>query len=304
MARARRSCLAVPGSSPKMIEKARSLRADEVFLDLEDAVAPDAKERAREAVVRALADGEWAASVRAVRVNGLATRWCHRDVIAVAEGAGAHVDCLIVPKVERAADVRFVDALLSQVEAQAGLERPIGLEIQIETARGLRNVHEIATASPRIETLIFGPADMSASLGLPLVAPGVPIPGYPGDAWHWVLVTILVAARAAGVQAVDGPYGPIRDLDGFRESALRARALGYDGKWVLHPDQIEVANEVFTPPQEEFDKAVAMIEAYEQATADGRGAATFQAEMIDEATRKQAATTVARGAAAGLVRSG
>jgi citrate lyase subunit beta / citryl-CoA lyase len=187
------------------------------------------------------------------------------------------------------------------IEETSGLERRIGLEIQIETATGLRNIHEIAAESDRAETLIFGPADMSASLGLPTVTAGLPIPGYPGDHWHHVLSTILIAARHAGLQAIDGPYLLIKDLDGFRDMALRARALGYDGKWALHPGQIDVLNEVFTPSQEEYDKAEAMLEAYRHATdVERTGAVMFGNEMIDEASRKMAEQLAARGRAAGL----
>jgi citrate lyase subunit beta/citryl-CoA lyase len=187
------------------------------------------------------------------------------------------------------------------LEDEMGLEERIGLELQIETATGLTNIHEIATASDRAETLIFGPADMSASLGLPTVTAGLPMPGYPGDHWHYVLTHILVAARNAGLQAIDGPYLLIQDLDGFREMAMRARALGYDGKWALHPGQIDVLNEVFAPTQEEYDKAEAMLEAYRHATeVEATGAVMFGTEMIDEASRKMAEQVAERGRAAGL----
>jgi citrate lyase subunit beta/citryl-CoA lyase len=299
--RPRRSCLSVPGSSPKMLSKAPSLPADEVFMDLEDSVAPLAKEEARDSVVQALKEGDWAGKTVVVRVNGVYTKWCARDVLHVVENAGHFLDCLMIPKVELASDVTFVDNLLRMTEENLTLDRRIGLEVQIETATGLRNINDIAAASDRIETLIFGPADMSASLGLPTVTAGMPMPGYPGDHWHHVLSTILIAARHARVQAIDGPYLLIKDLEGFREMAERARALGYDGKWALHPAQIDVLNEVFTPSQEEFDKASAMLEAYRHATeVEGRGAVMFGTEMIDEASRKMAEQLAARGRAAGL----
>ena len=299
--RPRRSCLAVPGSSPKMLAKAAGLPADQVFLDLEDAVAPDAKEGARGNIVEALKAGDFEGKTVVVRVNGVDTRWCAKDVITVVEGAAEHLDCIMVPKVERASDVRFVADLLRMLEEEMGLEERIGLELQIETATGLTNIDEIATASDRAETLIFGPADMSASLGLPTVTAGLPMPGYPGDHWHYVLSRILIAARNAGLQAIDGPYLLIKDLDGFREMAMRARALGYDGKWALHPGQIDVLNEVFAPTQEEYDKAAAMLEAYRHATeVEATGAVMFGAEMIDEASRKMAEQVVERGRAAGL----
>ncbi len=301
--RPRRSCLSVPGSSPKMLTKAPSLPADEVFMDLEDSVAPMAKEEARGSIIQALKEGDWTGKTVVVRVNGVYTKWCHRDVIEVVENAGQFIDCLMIPKVEYESDVKFVSTLLDQIEETIGLEKRLGLEVQIETATGLTNIDAIAQASDRAETLIFGPADMSASLGLPTVTAGLPMPGYPGDHWHFVLSRILVAARNAGLQAIDGPYLVIRELDGFREMALRARALGYDGKWALHPGQIDVLNEVFTPTQEEFDKAEAILEAYRHATEVERtGAVMFGTEMIDEASRKMAEQLAMRGRAAGLER--
>ena len=192
---------------------------------------------------------------------------------------------------------------LPMIEDTTGLDKRIGLEVQIETATGLKNIHDIAHASDRTETLIFGPADMSASLGLPTVTAGLPLPGYPGDHWHWVLSTINVAARDAGLQSIDGPYLVIKDLDGFREMSMRSRALGFDGKWALHPGQIDVLNEVFTPTQDEYDKAEAMLEAYAHATdVERRGAVMFGTEMIDEASRKMAEQLALRGRAAGMQR--
>jgi len=302
-ARPRRSCLSVPGSSPKMLGKAPGLPADEVFMDLEDSVAPLAKEEARGNVIQALKEGDWTGKAVVVRVNGVYTRWCAGDITEVVSNAGDLIDCLMVPKVEYASDVSFVDNLLRMIEDTIGLDTRIGLELQIETATGLRNIHEIAHASDRAETLIFGPADMSASLGLPTVTAGLPMPGYPGDHWHHVLSTILIAARDAGLQAIDGPYLLIKDLDGFREMAMRARALGYDGKWALHPGQIDVLNEVFTPTQDEFDKSEALLEAYQHATeVELKGAVMFGNEMIDEASRKMAEQFSSRGRAAGLTR--
>ncbi len=286
-----------------MLTKAPSLPADEVFMDLEDSVAPLAKEEARGNVVQALKEGDWTGKTVVVRINGVYTKWCYRDVIEVVENAGHFLDCVMIPKVEYASDVAFVDNLLRMIEETNGLENPFGIEVQIETATGLRNINDIAVASDRIEDLIFGPADMSASLGLPTVTAGLPMPGYPGDHWHHVLSTILIAARHAGVQAIDGPYLLIKDLDGFREMATRAKALGYDGKWALHPGQIDVLNEVFTPTQDEYDKAEAMLDAYRHATeVEGRGAVMFGSEMIDEASRKMAEQLAARGQAAGLKR--
>jgi citrate lyase subunit beta/citryl-CoA lyase len=299
--RARRSCLSVPGSSPKMLGKAPTLPADQVFMDLEDSVAPLAKGEARGNVIDALKNNDWGDKIVVVRINAIDTQWAADDLKTVVEAAGSYLDCVMVPKVQFAHEIHFVDHMLRMIETNFGLEKRIGIEAQIETATGLENINEIAHASDRIETLIFGPADMSASLGLPTVTAGLPMPGYPGDHWHWVLERILVAARDAGLQAIDGPYLLIKDLDGFREMSMRARALGYDGKWALHPGQIDVLNEVFTPTQEEFDKAEALLEAYKHATdIEVRGAVMFGNEMIDEASRKMAVQFAERGRAAGL----
>src|SRR5918998_1032776 len=245
-----------------MLTKAPSLPADEVFMDLEDSVAPLAKEEARGNVIDALKNNDWGDKTVVVRINSIDTQWAADDLKTIVEDAGAYLDCVMIPKVQHAHEVHFVDHLLRMIETNTGLEKRIGIEAQIETATGLKNVYDIAHASDRLETLIFGPADMSASLGLPTVTAGLPMPGYPGDHWHWVLEKILVAARDAGLQAIDGPYLLIKDLDGFREMAMRSRALGYDGKWALHPGQIDVLNEVFAPTQEEYDKAEAILEAF------------------------------------------
>src|ERR671919_885113 len=284
-----------------MLTKAQSLAADMVFMDLEDSVAPLAKEEARGNIIDALKNNDWGEKTVVVRINSIDTQWAADDLQTVVGSAGRYLDCIMIPKVQHAHEVMFVDHMLRMIETNTGLDDRIGIEAQIETATGLKNVHEIAHASDRIETLIFGPADMSASLGLPSVTAGLPVPGYPGDHWHWVLETILVAARDAGLQAIDGPYLLIKDLDGFREMATRARALGYDGKWALHPGQIDVLNEVFTPTQEEYDKAEALLEAYKHATdIEVRGAVMFGNEMIDEASRKMAVQFAERGRAAGL----
>ena len=302
--RSRRSCLAVPGSSPKMLAKAPSIAADMVFLDLEDSVAPLAKEEARGNVVDALKNNDWGEKTVVVRINSIDTRWAADDLKTVVEAAGDRLDCVMIPKVQYDHEVFFVDHSLRMIETNASFEKRIGIEAQIETAAGLENVRDIAHSSDRLETLVFGPADMSASLGLPAVTAGLPMPGYPGDHWHWALETILLAARAAGLQAIDGPYLVIDDLDGFREMAVRARALGYDGKWALHPSQIEILNDVFTPTQDEYDKAEAILEAYERAAdLDRRGAVMFGTEMIDEASRKMATQLVERGRAAGMSRA-
>ena len=284
-----------------MLSKGPTLPADMVFMDLEDSVAPLAKEEARGNVIDALKNNDWGDKTVVVRINSIDTQWAADDLKTVVEAGGNYLHCIMIPKVQHVHEVMFVDHMLRMIEVKLDLEERIGIEVQIETATGLRNIHEIAHSSDRIETLIFGPADMSASLGLPAVTAGLPMPGYPGDHWHWVLETILVAARDAGLQVIDGPYLLIKDLDGFREMAMRARALGYDGKWALHPGQIDVLNDVFTPAQDEYDKAEAMLEAYRHATdVEQRGAVMFGSEMIDEASRKMALRLAERGRAAGM----
>ena len=304
--RARRSCLAVPGSSPRFLAKAPGLAADEVFLDLEDAVAPDAKEEARRHVVDALRSGDWSGKVRAVRINAVTTRWAYRDVIQVAEQAGPHLDVIVLPKVSGPPDVTWLDLLLSQVEQEMGYPaRQIGIEAQIEDARGLAAVDAIAAASPRLEALVFGPADFMASVGMRSLEIGSQPPGYAGaDAFHYPLMRMLVAARAHGLQAIDGPYAAIHDTDGLARAASSVAALGFDGKWVLHPGQIETVNAAFSPGQAEYDQAELILEAYQHyTTVEKRGAAMLNGEMIDAASRKLAQVAAARGRAAGLVRT-
>ncbi|HET8681426.1 MAG TPA: CoA ester lyase [Micromonosporaceae bacterium] len=305
--RPRRSCLAVPGSSTKMLGKARSLPADQVFLDLEDSVAPLAKPDARKNVVAALAEGGWGDRVRVVRVNDLTTPWTYRDVVEVVEGAGSELDCVMLPKVQSAAHVQWLDLTLTQIEKAVGLPvGGIGIEAQIENAAGLVNVDEIAAASPRVETVIFGPADFMASLNMKSLVVGALVPYYPGDPYHYILMRILMAARMHDLQAIDGPYLQIRDVDGFRDVARRSAALGFDGKWVLHPDQIEVANEVYAPTQADYDHAELILDAYEYFTSEAggaRGAVMLGDEMIDEASRKMALVVAAKGRAAGLTRT-
>ncbi|GIH27309.1 CoA ester lyase [Acrocarpospora phusangensis] len=304
--RARRSCLAVPGSNPRFLEKAQTLPVDEVFLDLEDSVAPVAKEGARRLVADALKQGDWSGKTVAVRVNDLSTPWTYRDVIEVVEAAGDRLHCVMLPKVEEAAQVRWLDLLLSQIERTVGLpEGGIGIEAQIESARGLVAVDEIAASSPRLETLVFGPADFMASIGMRTLVVGEQPPGYPdGDAYHYILMRILMAARARDLQAIDGPYLQIKDVAGFRRAAGRAAALGFDGKWVLHPGQVDAANEVFSPSQADYDHAELILDAYEYyTTVEARGAVMLGDEMIDEASRKMALVVSAKGRAAGLTRT-
>lgn len=299
--RARRSCLSVPASRPRFHEKAAGTAADMVILDLEDSVAPSAKATARDAVVEALRTYGYAGKVRGVRINGVDTKWCFDDVRHLVEEAGDRIDVLVVPKVEDADQVHFLHHLLNQLEGKVGLARAMGLELQIESAKGMENVARIAAASRRNETLVFGPGDLGASLGMPGLTLGALRPDYPGELWHHFHASILVAARAHGLQAIDGPYAQVRDLDGLRESARRTAVLGYDGKWALHPDQVRVLNEVYAPSQEDFERALAIVEAYRRATEeDGAGAVRLGEEMIDEASRKMAQGTVERGLAFGM----
>ena len=305
--RLRRSCLAVPGSNPKMIDKARGLPADQVFLDLEDACAPMAKPGARKIIVDALNEGGWDGKTRVVRVNDLTTEWTYRDVVEVVEGAGASLDAVMLPKVQSAAQVQWLDLTLSQIEKTMGypLGR-IGIEAQIENARGLVEVDAIATASPRVETIIFGPADFMASINMRTLVVGEQPPGYDtGDAYHYILMRILMAARANDLQAIDGPYLQIRDTEGYRRLAGRSAALGYDGKWVLHPGQIDAANEAYSPSQRDYDHAENILDAYEWFTSEAggmRGAAMLGDEMIDEASRKMALVIAGSGRAMGIQR--
>jgi citrate lyase subunit beta/citryl-CoA lyase len=291
-----------------MIDKARGLPTDQVFLDLEDACAPAVKPEARKNIVAALNEGGWGERLRVVRVNDWTTQWTYRDVVEVVEGAGANLDAIMLPKVAAAEHVVALDLLLTQIETTLGYPvGRIGIEAQIENARGLLEVDAIARASPRVETIIFGPADFMASINMKSLVVGEQPPGYDvGDAYHHILMSILMAARANDKQAIDGPYLQIRDVDGFRRVAQRSAALGFDGKWVLHPSQIEAANEVYAPTQEDYDHAELILDAYEWATSEAggmKGSAMLGDEMIDEASRKMALVIAAKGRAAGLTRT-
>jgi len=276
------------------------------FLDLEDSVAPVEKESARAKVVGAIRDLVWDDRVLCVRVNGWDTRWTYGDVIDVVAGSGERLDEVMLPKVQSAAEVVALDMLLTQVELNHGLPAGhVGIEAQIETARGLINVEEICAASPRLEAIVFGPADFAASIEMPVLTAGVQIDEYPGDHFHYVLFKILMAGRANGIQVVDGPFLKVREPELFRDYANRSHILGYDGKWALHPDQVAILNEVFSPTQEQFDRAWAILDAYKEATEqDRKGAVMFGEEMIDEASRKMAIKFVSRGERAGLKRAG
>ena len=281
--RARRAELATPASSEKMCEKAARSGADLVFLDLEDACAPIAKEGARGIAVRALTDLDWGRTVRAVRINGLETPWCHGDVIEVVTGARDALDVLIVPKARSARDVWWVDVLLTQLEAKLGLRRRIGLEVLVEESEGLANAVEIARASDRLEAIIFGAGDLSASQRARVDGNFDPAGDYPGDFWHFARFQVVTAARAAGIDAIDAPYPAYQDPDGYRRSATQASLLGFDGKWAIHPGQIPIAHEVFSPTEDEIAGARAAIEAYRQAEAEGVGAIGRDGKLVDAA---------------------
>lgn len=284
-----------------MLAKAAGLASDQVFLDLEDAVSPLEKESARANVAAALNEQDWRGRTRVVRINGIDTDWCLGDIVEVVSAAGRNLDCLMIPKVQDAATLHFVDHLLTQLERGHGIGHRIGIEAQIETARGTVNLREIATATDRTETLIFGPGDYAADIGVAQFVIGSIDAAYPGDQWHYVLSAIVTAARAFGLQAIDGPYTDIKNVAEYRRLCDRARLVGFDGKWVLHPDQIGIANEVFAPTQDQFDQAARLLAAYRHAThVEHRGAVMHEGQMIDEASRKIAEAVVARGGAAGM----
>jgi citrate lyase subunit beta/citryl-CoA lyase len=275
------------------------------FLDLEDSVAAPEKEAARLRVVEAVRGLDWDERVLCVRLNGWGSRWTYGDVIEVVRGSGERLDGVILPKAQSAAEVIALDLLLTQVELNSGLAvGHIGIEVQIETARGLINVEEICAASPRLEAVVFGPADFAASIEMPVLTGGVQIDRYPGDHFHYVFNKILIAGRANGIQVIDGPFLKIHEPQLLRDYCERAHLLGYDGKWALHPDQVAILNEVFSPTQEQYERAWEIVEAYRAATEqDSRGAVMFGEEMIDEASRKMALKFISRGERAGLKRS-
>ena len=292
--RPRRSELATPASSEHMCEVAARAGADLVFLDLEDACAPAAKESARATAVAALTDLDWGHTIRAIRINGLDTQWCHDDIIEVVSGARDALDVIIIPKVLSARDVWWVDVLLTQLESKLGLTRPIALEALIEEAEGLLNAQQIACASDRLEAVIFGAGDLSASLRARVDGNFQPAGDYPGDYWHAVRVQVLAAARAAGIAAIDAPYPGYRDEEGYRRVATHASVLGYDGKWAIHPDQVPIANEVFTPTAEEVTEARAIMAEYRRAESDGVGAVGRNGKLVDAALMRHAANVLRR----------
>jgi citrate lyase subunit beta/citryl-CoA lyase len=291
-----------------MLEKSKVLETDQVFLDLEDSVAPLAKEQARANVVSVLNEGGYGTRVKVVRINSVNSPWGADDLDQVVRGAGSNLDCIMLPKVSTVADVFWLSERLDALEAQIGLEpETIGIEVQIEDALGLVNVDAIAACNARIETIIFGPADFMASLNMRTLNVGLQPTGYTeGDAYHYVLMRLLVAGRAFGKQVIDGPFLGIRDLEGLRLTATRSAALGFDGKWVLHPEQIDIVNEVYSPSQADYDHAELILDAYDFYTSSAggsRGAVMLGNEMIDEASCKMALVISAQGRAAGLVRT-
>ncbi|MGO9263824.1 MAG: HpcH/HpaI aldolase/citrate lyase family protein [Candidatus Binataceae bacterium] len=283
--RLRRCELSTPGSNEKMIERALGSKADVVFLDLEDAVAPNQKVEARGKVIKALKTLDWGRKTRAFRMNNIETEYAYQDVIEVVEQAGEFLDVIIIPKVKAARDVFWVDTLLTQIETRLRRKRKIALECLIEEVEALINVEAIAKASPRLEAIIFGPGDFSASQGVRMGKTiGGSVTSYPGDIWHYARSKIVVAARAAGIEAIDGPYADFKNPDGYREEATRSATMGFAGKWAIHPSQIELANELYSPSQEEVDRARQLETAYAKAEAEGLGAVTFDGVMIDAAS--------------------
>lgn len=298
--RLRRSQLSVPGVSEKMIAKAAASEADHVFLDLEDAVAPSAKPGARKTIVEALNGLDWGRKTRCVRINDVTTEWCFEDIIEVVEGAGRNLDTLMLTKANRAADVQFVDLLLNQMEAKLGLEPGrIGIEVLIEETQGLQNVEAISVASPRLECLIFGMGDYSASQQMNLRSIGGQ-EGYPGDIFHYSRFRITMAARSAGLDPVDGPYANFRNEDGYRREARMALALGMVGKWAIHPSQIAPALEVFSPTEADVVRARELATAYEKALAEGIGSVNVNGTMVDAASIRIINNTVRKAELIGM----
>ncbi len=306
-----RSELAVPGSSPQFFEKAAASDVDVIFLDLEDAVAPDEKVEARKNIIQALGDIDWKGKTMSVRINGLDTHYMYKDVAEIVAAVGDKLDLIMIPKAGVAADIYAVDMLVTQVEAEHKIKKKIGFELIIETALGMRNVHELAAASPRNRSLHFGVADYAASTKAKTTVIGGPNPNYHvltdaikgadgkparevhwGDMWHYAIARMVVAARACGLRPIDGPFGDFQDPDGFEAQANRAATLGCEGKWAIHPSQIGLANRVFSPTDEEVTKARRILEAMAQAQKEGRGAVTLDGRLIDIASIKQAEVMV------------
>ena len=306
-ARLNRSELAVPGSNPKFLEKAASAKADVIFLDLEDAVAPDDKVPARKNIIEALNDLDWSDHTISIRINGLDTHYMYRDVVEIMEGAPGKLDLIMIPKAGTAADIYAIDMLVTQIEDATKVEKRVGFELIIETALGMMNVDELAGASPRLESLHFGVADYAASTKARTTVIGGPNADYHvltdpdddgnrdvhwGDMWHYPIARMVVAARAHGLRPIDGPFGDFSDPDGFIAQAKRASTLGCEGKWAIHPTQIDLANECFSPSEDEVTKARRILEAMEEAQKEGKGAVALDGRLIDIASIKQAEVMV------------
>ncbi|HXE16327.1 MAG TPA: CoA ester lyase [Stellaceae bacterium] len=308
-ARLQRSHLSVPAGETRFFEKAAAGAADIVMLDLEDSVAPDRKDAARKNAIAALHDVNWRGKTLSLRVNGLDTAWTYRDVVDVVEQAGDRLDLLMIPKVGVAADVYALDMLVTQIERAKGRRKRLGFELQIESALGLENVAAIAAASPRNEALHFGSGDFGASIEARVTNIGGAVPEYAmrtdkgemhwGDPWHYALSRIVVAARANGLRPIDGPFADFHDPDGFRAAASRVAAMGIEGKWAIHPSQIALANEVFTPQAAEIDRAHRIVAALDEAQRQGRGAVTLDGRMIDAASIRQAQAVLKKAEASG-----
>lgn len=302
MGRLRRSELASPGSNLEMLKKASEAKADEVFLDLEDSVAPKEKVPSRPKIVKALNEYNWSGKVRVVRINSIDTKYAYGDLIEVVEGAGEHIDAIMVPKVNRPADIYMIDKLLTELEENKDITHRIGIEAQIESAQGMANVEAIASSSKRLESLIFGPGDYAASIGARQLTIGTHEFAYPGHVWHFALSRMITAAKAEGLDAIDGPFAVIQDLKGFESSANMARLLGCDGKWAIHPNQIEPCNTIFAPTKMEISQAKKIMEEYDKATNElGRGAIAVEGEMVDAATYKLCENVIAKAKMAKLL---
>lgn len=281
--RLRRSELSTPASNERMIEKAVASNADLVFLDLEDSVSPSEKVPSRAKAIKALKTLNWGKKTRAVRINDLETEYAYQDIISVFEEAGEHLDILVVPKVKSAKDVWWVDVLLSQIEKRLRRTKPIGIEVLIEEVEAMLNVEEIARSSPRLEAIIFGPADYSASQGMDSKVIEGQLDTYPGDPWYYARNKIVIAARAAGIDAVDGAFPDYKNIEGYSRECIHSKTLGFVGKWAIHPSQIDVANRVYSPTQEEVAYARKLDAAYQEALANGLGAVAIDGKMIDVA---------------------
>ena len=289
--RARRCQLSIPGSSEKMMAKGSGMEVDHIFLDLEDAVAPVAKPEARGKIVEALNTHNFGKSVRCVRINDVETQWCYKDIIEVVTGAGENLDTIMIPKVKYAHDVVWVDILLNQIEMEIGLKKKIGIELLIEEVEGMQNIDAISVSSPRLEAMVFGMGDYSASQGVNVRAIGGD-GGYPGDIWHYQRQRLVIACRSAGIDPIDGPFGNFKDDDGYRRECTRSSILGCVGKWAIHPAQVPHSQEIYSPNLEDVAHARKIAAAYDEAVANGQGAAQVDGTMIDAASVRIVQNTI------------